>query len=112
MANPFSFYGVNLQQSGKLDSFPISFLILNIIGAGLSWFIALSWSNVFQSAIDDYKQKQEAKGIITNPVWMNLLLAVISTVFTVAALYLMIKLYQRGNPGAFLPTSTPALTSG
>jgi uncharacterized membrane protein len=65
-----------------------------MIGGGLSWFIAIAWSNVFQSALDDYKQRQQQKGIITNIVWTNLLLALVATFFSIAILYLMIKGYQ------------------
>ena len=75
--------------------FSIPFLLINMIGVGLGLFIASCWSNVFQSALDDYKQRQQEKGIVTNVMWMNLLLAVVATFFSMAVLYLMIKAYQQ-----------------
>lgn len=90
----FSFYGVNINEGGGVTDFSVPFIIMNMIGGGLSWFIAIAWSNVFQSALDDYKAKQQAHGDITNPIWMNLLLALVATLFTVSILYLMIKAYQ------------------
>ena len=91
MSSSYSLLGANFQGG----DFSIPFLLLNMIGGGLSWFIAIAWSNVFQSALDDYKQRQQDKGIITNVVWMNLLLALVATFFSMAILYLMIKGYQK-----------------
>ena len=87
----YSLLGVDF----KSNDFSIPFLLLNMIGAGLSWFIAIAWSNVFQSALDDYKQRQQEKGLATNVVWINLIMALIATFFSVAILYLMIKGYQK-----------------
>lgn len=100
----FSFYGVNLKESGDATDFSVPFILMNMIGGGLSWFVAIAWSNVFQSAMDDYKAKQEEKGIISNPVWANLLMALVATLFSVAMLYIMIKLYQRVRKGNALRT--------
>jgi hypothetical protein len=86
----YSVLGVDFQSR----DLSVPFLILNMIGGGLSWFMAITWSNVFQSALDDYKEKQQKRGVITNVVWLNLLLAVIATLFSMAILYLMIKTYQ------------------
>ena len=93
--NTFSLYGVNVSESGKAVNFSLPFVLLNMIGGGLSWFIAMAWSNVFQSALDEYKKKKEAEGVITNPVWLNLVLALTATVFTVSIVYLMIQIYQQ-----------------
>jgi uncharacterized membrane protein len=91
----YGIYGTTITASGEASGFSLPFMIFSMIGAGLSWFVAISWSNVFQSAIDDYKKKQEAKGVDTNPVWTNLLMALVSTVLAIAVLYLMVKAYQQ-----------------
>ena len=91
----FSLYGVNVTEGGKVDDFSIPFILLNMIGGGLSWFLAIAWSNVFQSALDDYKTKQQKSGSITNPVWLNLMLALVATFFSLATLYLMIRAYKQ-----------------
>ena len=87
--------GISVSESGKVSGFSIPFIILNMIGGGLSWFLAITWSNVFQSVLDDYKEKQEEKGKTIDPVWLNLMMAVISTIFAIAGIYLMIKIYRR-----------------
>lgn len=87
--------GISVSESGKVSDFSIPFILLNMIGGGLSWFLAMTWSNVFQSVLDDYKDKQEEKGKTINPVWLNLVMAVISTIFAIAVIYLMIKIYRK-----------------
>lgn len=91
----FNMYGINVSESGKMIDFSIPFIFMNMIGGGLSYFIAMAWSNVFQSALDEYKKRQEKQGVVTNPVWMNLLLAMVATLFTVSIMYLMIQIYRR-----------------
>ena len=90
----FSLYGVNVPQHGHVSGFSVPFIVLNMIGAGLSWFMAMAWSNVFQSGLDRYKAEEENKGNTINPVWINFTLALGATVFTVAIMYFMIRGYS------------------
>jgi hypothetical protein len=61
MSNPnvMSLYGVNIPEAAKHIDFSIPFILLNMVGSGLSWFVAIAWSNVFQSAMDDYKKNND-----------------------------------------------------
>jgi hypothetical protein len=92
-----SLYGVNIPAEGETSGFSISFIILNMIGGGLSYFVATAWSNVFQSALDRYKTQELSEGRSINPVWLNFVMAVVATVFTIAVMYLMMRMYTRIN---------------
>ena len=97
-----SVYGANLTESGQSNPFSTVFITLSIIGAGLSYFIATVWSNVFTAALDEYKQRQLAQGKLpTNQVWLNLILACVATLFSVAMIYLMISAYTRYTQKGF-----------
>jgi hypothetical protein len=90
-----SLYGVTIPERGDVStSFSIPFIVLNMIGSGLSWFVAMSWSNVFQSALDEYKNREESVGNKINPVWLNFILAGVATMFTIAIIYLMVRSYS------------------
>ena len=88
-----SLYGVNIPERGATGQFSIPFIVLNMVGGGLSWFVALSWSNVFQSALDEYKTREQSSGRQPNPVWLNFVLALGATGFTIAIMYLMMRSY-------------------
>lgn len=92
--NIMSLYGVSIPESGGVGDFSIPFIILNIIGGGLSWFVAMSWSNVFQSALTEYKIREESGGRKINPIWINFIMALGATGFTVAIMYLMVRSYS------------------
>jgi uncharacterized membrane protein len=100
----FNIYGVDISQTGKIVNFSIPLILLNMFGGGLSWFIAMTWSNTFQSALDNYKAKEEAKGKKINILWLNIILAVMATLFSIAILYLMIQVYKRFQQIPSLPT--------
>jgi hypothetical protein len=109
-----SLYGVTIPQRGaSITSFSVPFIVLNMIGSGLSWFVAMSWSNVFQSALDEYKHREESTGNKFNQVWMNFVLAIVATIFTIAIIYLMIRSYTAWsslppkNISTILPSSQP-----
>lgn len=89
-----SLYGVTIPERGAIGTgFSIPFIVLNMIGSGLSWFVAMSWSNVFQSVLDEYKNREESAGNKINPVLLNFILAIGATVFTIAIIYLMMRSY-------------------
>jgi hypothetical protein len=93
-SNIMSLYGVNIPESGGVGDFSIPFIVLNMIGGGLSWFVAMSWSNVFQSALDEYKTREESSGRKINQVWINFIMALGATGFTIAIMYLMVRSYS------------------
>ena len=88
-----SLYGVVVPETGQVTGFSVPFVVLNMIGGGLSYFIAVAWNNVFQSALDRYKQEEQSKGNVPNQIWLNFMLALVATLFTIAVMYLMIKSY-------------------
>ena len=99
-----SLYGVTIPQSGAaITNFSVPFIVLNMIGSGLSWFVAMSWSNVFQTALNEYKNREESAGNKFNQVWMNFILAIVATIFTIAIIYLMMRSYSAWSS---LPTQT------
>ena len=87
--------GVDMSETGAVTHFSVPFVVFNMIAGGLGWFTAILWSGAFQSALDAYKDREKASGNITNPIWLNLLLAFIGTLFSIGVLYLMIKAYQQ-----------------
>ena len=89
-----SLYGVNIPESGNVTGFSIPFIVLNMIGGGLSYFVAVAWSNVFQCALDKYKAQEEAEGRTVNQVWLTFILAIVATIFTIAIMYLMMRSYS------------------
>lgn len=92
-----SLYGVNIPEQGDSSGFSISFIILNMIGGGLGYFVAMAWSNVFQSALDRYKAQELNEGRTANPVWLNFMMAMVATVFAIAVMYIMMRMYTRLN---------------
>jgi hypothetical protein len=89
-----SLYGVNIPEQGGVSAFSVPFIVLNMIGGGLSYFVAITWSNVFQTALDRYKAQEESEGRNINQVWLNFLMAVVATVFTIAVMYIMMRSYS------------------
>ena len=101
-----SLYGVTIPERGAAGTdFSVPFIVLNMVGSGLSWFVAMSWSNVFQSALDEYKNREESAGNKINQVWLNFILAIGATIFTIAIIYLMMRSYSAWS------TTLPAQTS-
>lgn len=89
-------YGVTVTQKGDtIGGFSVPFIVLNMIGSGLSWFVAIAWSNVFQSALDEYKKREDTGAKKISPVWMNFMMALGATVFTVAIIYLLVTTYSK-----------------
>lgn len=88
-----SLYGVDISRQGSATDFSVPFIVLNMIGGGLSWFVAISWSNAFQSALDQRKTQAQSEGRPLNPVWLNFSMALTATFFTLAVMYLMVRLY-------------------
>ncbi len=106
-----SLYGVTIPERGAAStSFSVPFIVLNMIGSGLSWFVAMSWSNVFQSALDEYKNREESVGNKINQVWLNFILAIVATIFTIAIIYLMMRSYSAWSslPAKNLSTILPS----
>lgn len=93
MASSLSLSGVTVPEHGRVTEFSIPFIILNMIGGGLSYFVAVVWNNVFQSALDQYKKDEEGQGRKTNAVYLNMIMAVISTIFAISVIYIMIRGY-------------------
>lgn len=94
-----SLYGVNIPERGGISGdFSIPFIMINMIGSGLSWFVAMSWSNMFQSALDEYKVREESGGKKINQIWVNFILALNATALAIAIMYLMVRTYS-GSKG-------------
>lgn len=88
--------GVTVTEKGEtIGGFSVPFIILNMIGSGLSWFVAIAWSNVFQSALDEYKKREDTGTKKISPVWMNFMMALGATIFTVAIIYLLVTTYSK-----------------
>jgi hypothetical protein len=93
-ANNFNQYGITMDQSGKISDFSILFIFLTLTSSSLSWFLALVWNDFFQAIMQKYREREESNGRITNPIYLNFVLAMVSTLFSIAFLYLLLKLYQ------------------
>lgn len=77
----------------KVSGFSIPFVVMNLIGGGLSYFVANAWTNVFQSSLDEYKSDQEKKGQRVSGSRLNIYVALMATLFAVAVMYLMLRTF-------------------
>lgn len=83
-----SFAGVDLLS----DKISIPLILITFIGSGLSYFMALTWSNFMQNIYNDYKIKEELKGTKNNFRY-NLKITMVSTGFAVLLTLLLLMLF-------------------
>lgn len=93
--SPLSVFGIQVDPSGKIEGdFSIPYILVSIIGIGLTWFVALTWSNAFNVWLDEYRKRHEIDKTIRSPTAVALIVAAIATLFVVIVIYIMIKGYQ------------------
>jgi hypothetical protein len=93
--SPLSVFGIDVDRSGKMQGdFSIPYILVSVIGLGLTWFVALTWSNTFNVWLDEYRKKHEIDKTIRSPIAVSLIVASIATLFVVVVIYIMMKGYQ------------------
>lgn len=86
--------GLNIDDSINQVNFSIPMITIILISGGLTWFMALTWSNYLQNIYDEYKRKElEKKGDSGDSLLFNFILALISTILVVIMMYILLKLY-------------------
>ncbi len=83
-----SFAGIDLT-SNKIS---VPLILITFIGSGLSYFMALTWSNFMQNIYTDYKKDEELKGTKNNFNY-NLKLTMISTLFTILITFILLMIF-------------------
>ncbi len=83
-----------LRDLNRNENFSVPSIVFAMIMGSVSWFVAVTWTNVFQSAVDAYEASQRAKNQKISPIWNNFVAAVLSTIFAVILIFISYQVYQ------------------
>ncbi len=83
-----------LNDLNRNENFSVPTIVFAMVMGSVSWFVAVTWTNVFQSAVDAYEASQRAKNQKISPIWNNFVAAVLSTFFAVLLIFISYQIYQ------------------
>lgn len=91
----FSLYGFNVSEKGHmLNDISIPFVVMNMAGAGLSFFLASNWSRFFQVWVASIIHEKESKGEEGRPIYHSFVVALFGSLFAFLVIWIMIEVYR------------------